>query len=133
MDVTINGCRLKIGDKSVLYFRFALPDEPNNKQLFQIFFNGNIYQVIKLPAKRLVPKTKIFHNDELQYEYLNEHRFFMKKGDKKLIEIKLKKKDLLKAFPEKQATLNRLFDTPQYKDRLNENLFAEILMAIDKE
>lgn len=128
----INGCRLKIGDKSVVYFRSALPNELNNKQLFQLFFNGNMYQVIKLPAKRLVPKTKIFHNDELQYEYLNEHRYFMKKGDKNLTEIKLKKKDLLKAFPEKKATLNRLFDTPQYKDRLTEKAFAEILVELDK-
>lgn len=74
----------------------------------------------------------MFHDDAAQQEYFAQHTYFIKKGDKKYEEIKLKKKALLEAFPEKKALLTRLFETPQYKDRLTEASLATILMELDK-
>ncbi len=128
----INGCKLSIDGKNVYYFKAQVPGNPNKRQLFQLIYNSDNYKVIKLPSKNLITKTKIFHDDAMQYEYFSQHTYFLKKGDKKYEEIRLKKKDLLEAFPEKKALLNRLFETPQYKERLNEATFATILMELDK-
>ena len=92
----------------------------------------NAYRAIKLPSKKLIPKTKIFDDDLQKYEYISEHRYFLKKGEGKFEEIKLKKNDLLKAFPEKKATLTKLFNTPQYKERLTEALLAKLLGELEK-
>ena len=128
----INGCRLNIEDKTVLYFKTQVPGEPNKRQLFQLLFNGETYKAIKLPSKKLITKNKIFHDDPVEYEYINQHQYFVKKGDGRYVEIKLKKKALLEAFPEKKAILTRLFETTQYKDRLNEAALANILMELEK-
>lgn len=128
----ISGCRLTIGGKSVIYFKAPVPGDANNRQLFQLIYNSDNCKVIKLPSKKLITKTKMFHDDAAQQEYFAQHTYFIKKGDKKYEEIKLKKKALLEAFPEKKALLTRLFETPQYKDRLTEASLATILMELDK-
>ena len=128
----INGCRLNIEGKAVLYFKSPVPGDPNNRQLFQLIYNSDNCKVIKLPSKKLITRTKMFHDDAAQQEYFAQHTYFIKKGDKKYEEIKLKKKALLEVFPEKKAILNQLFDTPQYKDRLTEASLANILMELDK-
>jgi hypothetical protein len=127
----ISGCKLSIEGKNVYYFRAQTPGNPNKRQLFQLIYNSENYKVIKLPSKSLINKTKIFHDDAIQYEYLSQHTYYLKKGDKKFEEIKLKKKDLLEFFPEKKALLNRLFDTPPYKEKLNEASFAALLLELE--
>ena len=132
-DVTkILGCKLNIEGKAVLYFKLDVPDAPNVRRMFQLVYNSNTYQVIKLPSKKLITKTKIFHDDPLQYEYIAQHRYFLKKGNGEFEEIKLKKKGLLAAFPDKKALITRLLATPQYKDGLNEAKLAAILAELDK-
>lgn len=128
----INGCRLKIDGKSVLYFRASLPVDINKKHLFQLLYNSDKYNVIKLPSKKLIPKTKMFHNDEQQYEYINEHRYFIKKGDGEFQEFKLKKKEIIKVFPEKKRILEKLFETKPYDERLSESLLAQLLVQLEK-
>ncbi len=129
---TINGCKLIINGKAVIYFKAQVPGDPSQKKLFQLVYYSDNYKVIKMPAKRLIPKTKIFHDDAQQYEYLNEHTFYVKKGDGRYEELKLKKKGVMEAFPEKKAVLTKLFETPAYKERLNEALLAGLLVEIDK-
>ena len=128
----INGCRLNIEKKTVLYFKSPVPGDPNNRQLFQLIYNSDNCKVIKLPSKKLIAKTKMFHDDPLQQEYFAQHTYFIKKGDNNYKEIKLKKKALLEAFPGKKAILTRLFETPQYKDRLTEAGLAAILTELEK-
>ena len=128
----INGCRLNIEGKTVLYFKSPVPGDPNNRQLFQLMYNSDNCKVIKLPSKKLITKTKMFHDDAAQQEYFAQHTYFIKKGDKKYEEIKLKKKSLLEVFSEKKVLLTQLFDTPQYKDRLTEASLANILMELEK-
>ena len=129
---TIASCQLTIEGKSVFYLRATVPTDLNKIRTFQLLFGSNAYRAIKLPSKKLIPKTKIFHDDPQQYEYISEHRYFLKKGEGKFEEIKLKKNDLLKAFPEKKATLTKLFNTPQYKERLTEALLAKLLGELEK-
>ena len=132
-DVTkILGCKLNIDRKTVLYFKLEVPDAPNVRRMFQLVYNSSNYQVIKLPSKKLITKTKIFHDDLLQYEYIAQHRYFLKKGNGQFEEIKLKKKGLLAAFPDKKVVLTRLLETPPYKDGLNEAKLAAILTELDK-
>ena len=73
----------------------------------------------------------MFHDDALKYEYMSQHTYYMKKGDNKFEEIKLKKKDLIAFLPEKKALLMRLFDTPAYKEKLNEASFATLLAELE--
>jgi hypothetical protein len=128
----INGCKLNIEGKSVFYFKAQVPGSPNKKRLFQLIYNNEKYRVIKLPSKKLITKTKIFHDDANQYEYISQHTYYLKKEEGHYIEVKLRKKSLLDAFPEKKAVLSKLFETPAYKERLNEASFAAILMELDK-
>jgi hypothetical protein len=129
--VTINACKLNINGKTVIYFRGQMPNDPNTRKLFQLIYNTDTYKVIKLPSKRLIPKTKIFHDDAQQYEYLNEHTYYLKKGEGKYSELKLKKKALLEAFPDKKALLTRIFEKPAYKEKLDEAALAAILTELD--
>lgn len=132
-DVTkISGCKLNIDGKIVLYLKMEVPDELNVRRMFQLLYNGDAYQVIKLPSKKLITKTKIFHDDPVAYEYIVQHRYFLKKENGKFEEMKLKKKGLLAAFPEKKARITRLLEAPQYKDGLNEAGLAAILADLDK-
>ena len=96
VDVTkIVGCKLYIEGKTVLYVKMEVPSELNMRRMFQIIYNTDTYQVIKLPAKSLVTKTKLFHDDPNQSEYIVQHRYFLKKGNGQFEEMKLKKKGLL--------------------------------------
>lgn len=132
-DVTkISGCKLNIDGKIVLYLKMEVPNEPNVRRMFQLLYNGDAYQVIKLPSKKLITKTKIFHDDPVAYEYIVQHRYFLKKENGKFEEMKLKKKGLLAAFPEKKARITRLLEAPQYKDGLDEAGLAAILAELDK-
>ena len=132
-DVTkLMGCRLDIDGKIVLYLKMEVPNEPNVRRMFQLLYSSDGHQVIKLPSKKLITKTKIFHDDPVAYEYIVQHRYFLKKGNGKFEEMKLKKKGLLAAFPEKKARIARLLEAPQYKDGLDEAGLAAILTELDK-
>ena len=127
----ISGCKLSIEGKNVYYIKAQTPGNPNKRQIFQLIYNSDNYKVIKLPSKTLINKTKMFHDDALKYEYMSQHTYYMKKGDNKFEEIKLKKKDLIAFLPEKKALLMRLFDTPAYKEKLNEASFATLLAELE--
>ena len=127
----ISGCKLSIEGKNVYYFKSETPDNPNKRQLFQLIYNSENYKVIKLPSKTLINKTKIFHDDAIQYEYISQHTYYLKKGNRNYEEFKLRKKDLLEFFPEKKALLNRLFETPPYKEKLNEASLSALLLALE--
>jgi hypothetical protein len=128
----ITGCKLNIDGKSVIYFKTEVPDNLSVRRMFQLIYSSETYQVIKLPAKKLITKPKIFHDDPERIEYVEQHRYFLKKGNGEFKEFKLKKKELLAAFPAKKALITRLLETPQYKRGLTEGGLAEILMELDK-
>ncbi len=128
----ISGCRININDKAVLYFRTEVPQELNKTRLFQLLYNSDVFRVIKLPSKQLITKNKIFHDDALQYEYVNYHRYFIQKKGGEYEEFKLKKKSLIELFPEKKTLINKLLNTPQYKERFTEVSFVALLTELEK-
>ena len=129
---TIVSVKLVINDKSVFYLNMETPSTLNKKTLYQLIYKSDNYFVVMLPIKKLITSQKIFHDDEQSYEYTISHRYFLKKKDDDFTEIGLRQKDLMKALPEKSATLAVLFKKPNYKERMTAGLLAELLNEVEK-
>jgi hypothetical protein len=127
----IKGCRMIINGKSVFYFGADVPTDYDKRRLFQLLYNSENYRVIKLPQKKLIPTHKVFHNDDMQFQYNIEHRYFIKTVDGQYAEFKLTKKGILKIFPDRKVFLEKLFETEPYKERMTESLFVELLTKVE--
>ena len=132
LPATIVSVKLVINDKSVFYLNMETPSTLNKKKLYQLIYKSDNYFVVMLPIKKLITSQKIFHDDEQSYEYTISHRYFLKKKDDDFTEIGLRQKDLMKALPEKSATLAVLFKKPNYKERMTAGLLAELLNEVEK-
>ena len=129
---TIATVKLDINGKSVYYLNMETPATLNKKKLYQLIYKSDNYCVVMLPIKKFITSQKIFHDDVQSYEYTTSHRYFLKKKDDDFTEIGLRKKDLIKALPEKAATLAVLFEKPNYKERMTAGLLAELLNEVEK-
>jgi hypothetical protein len=128
---TVLGCRMIINDKPVLYFRGEVPNVKDDRKIFQLVYNSDKYRVIKLPVKRLIPREKTFHNDLQGEEFRSEHRFFVQTDGGAFQEFGLKKKEILRVFADRQATLSALFDKPMYKEKLTEQSLSSLITDLE--
>ncbi len=135
---------LKLFNKTdtLLFFKMPVPGEKNMSKLFMVVYASPAYKLIKLPGKRYR-----YVNDKIPYgsgerydEYIDEHRYFIKIGKSAFTEIKPTQKALMKAFPQKKATLDKLFSTPEEvkpdekkKGNLKDFTLAQILQKIENE
>ncbi len=112
MNYDIEVAKLYIDNSTVTYFRAEVPNSGGIHRLFQALFVGKKYTFVKLPAKKLVKtdKTGGYNTGELYQEYIPVHRYFLQVNNKPFQEVKMTKKSLLKAMPQKKAALEELFE-----------------------
>ena len=127
---------------TLLFFKMQLPGEKNTSKLFMVIYASPAYKLIKLPGKRYrYVNDKIpFGSGERYDEYIDEHRYFIKKGQSSFTEIKPTQKALMKAFPQKREVLDSFFSTPEEvkpddkkKGNLKDFTLAQILQKIENE
>jgi hypothetical protein len=112
LNYEIEVAKLYIDNSTVTYFRAEVPNSGGTHRLFQVLFVGKKYTFIKLPAKKLVKTDNSggYNTGEVFQEYIPVHRYFLQVGNKPFQEIKMTKKSLLKAMPQKKKALEELFE-----------------------
>ncbi len=112
MNYDIEVAKLYIDNSTVTFFRAEVPNSEGIHRLFQVLFVGKKYTLIKLPVKKLVKvsNTGGYNSGEIFQEFIPVHRYFLQVNNKPFKEIKMTKKSLLKAMPQKKAALEELFE-----------------------
>jgi hypothetical protein len=122
-----------IDDKTVNFVKAQLP-KAENKRLFQVIYwssSMKLLRDIKKKAVRTKLKTSFSNNkvvDKIESDY---HYYFSRKNDN-LVEIKINKKGIIKALPNKEKEIERLFKTKTLKD-LTVTKLAELMQKLDTE
>jgi hypothetical protein len=112
LNYEIDIAKLYINGSTVTYFRAELPNSDGIKSLFQVLFIGKKYTFIKLPSKKLVKIDNRggYNTGEIYQEYIPVHRYFLQINNKPFQVIKMTKKSLLKAMPQKKTVLEEFFE-----------------------
>lgn len=108
----IDVAKLYVNGSTVTYFRAEVPNSGGNQRLFQILFVGKKYTLLKLPGKKLVKNdnTGGYNTGDINQEYIPTHLYFLQADNKPFQEIKMTKRSLLKALPQKKAALEDFFE-----------------------
>jgi hypothetical protein len=124
--------RLHFPTDTLIFFRSEIPNDKGKERLFLILYATKEYKLIKLPAKRFrtVNNKTPYATGEIYDEFKDDSKYFLKLGTGAFTEVSLSKKSLTKAIPSRKAALQKLFDTPEYKD-LNDWNVAGLLQKID--
>ncbi len=123
--------KLNYKDKVVFFTSMTLPEEGNKKILAQVIYSSKNYKLFKYRFKKTEATTD--ENGVAKISYEAAHRYFIKVAGKDFVEIKLKKKDLIKVVQLKKDSLETLLNTPQYSSDLDDVKVAELLQKIDSE
>ena len=112
LNYEIDVAKLYIKGSTITYFRAEVPNSEGIHRLFQVLFVGKKYTFIKLPSKKLVKTDNRggYNTGEIYQEYIPIHRYFVQVNNKPFQELKMTKKSLLKAMPQKKAALEELFE-----------------------
>lgn len=124
--------KLFIDTATVTYFRAEVPNSGGEHRLFQVLFVGKKYTLLKLPSKKLVKteKTGGYNTGEIYHEYIATHRYFLQSGEKPFEEIRMSKRSLLKAMPQKRAILEAFFE--EHEGDIHDYEIAELLQSTEQ-
>ncbi len=119
--------KLKIKGSTVTYLRAEVPGGAGEHRLFQVLFVGKKYSLLKLPGKKMVKEERTggYNTGEIYHEYIATHRYFLQTGQKTAVEIKMTKRSLLKAMPQKKSVLEAFFE--DYVGDIHDYEIAELL------
>ena len=129
----IEVAKLFINGTTVTYFRAEVPNGGGERRLFQVLFVGKKYSLLKLPGKKLVKEERTggYNTGEIYHEYIETHRYFLQTGQKTAEEIKMTKRSLLKAMPQKKALLQEFFE--DHEGDIHDYEIADLLEKSEKE
>jgi hypothetical protein len=120
-------CHIFNKDTTIVYQKAIIDGEKDPHKLYQVLYDSKNYTLLKYPHRKVIridEKTaltigRLYDKITLLFHY------YVKTDEKNFKEIKLKKKEVLKIFPTKKATLEELFKAPQYNEDFNDkNLIA---------
>jgi hypothetical protein len=123
-----------IDDKTVNFVKMPLANS-DSKRLFQVIYWSSNIKFLR-DIKKKVVRTKLqasFSNSKIVDEIKNDYHYYISKKDELLVEIKLNKKGIIKALPEKEKEIERLFKTKTYKNDLTVSKLAELMQKLDTE
>jgi hypothetical protein len=123
-----------IDDKTVNFVKMPLANS-DSKRLFQVIYWSSNIKFLR-DIKKKVVRTKLqapFSNHKIVDKIENDYHYYISKKDELLVEIKLNKKGIIKALPEKEKEIERLFKTKTYKNDLTVSKLAELMQKLDTE
>jgi hypothetical protein len=132
--VDIKACMMRQGTRTALFFQAEVPDEDGMTRLFQLIYQSNNYLLLKLPKKRLRtrPQKGMLNDNDFKDTYVSEPIYYLQEGKNDFVKIKLKKADILKALPQKQATVQALFEQSTFKGKIDEAKLTALLMELEQ-
>ena len=129
----IDTFRLFMDNRVVTYIKAIVPEENDLHKLYQVIHWGTQVKMIKMPRKRIVKVTNsdVFSSGETYDQFENQDWYFFKMNDRPFQKIKISKKSLFEAMPEKKRLLTKLFDTPQFKGELTDIKLEKLIQEIE--
>ena len=130
----IDTFRLFMDNRVVTYIKAIVPEENDLHKLYQVIHWGTQVKLIKMPRKKIVKVTNsdVFSSGETYDQFENQDWYYLKMNDRPFLKVKILKKALFEAMPEKKRLLTKLFDTPQYKGELTDVKLEKLIQEIDK-
>jgi hypothetical protein len=120
-----------IDDKTVTFVRVQLPDakEPTVVQL--IYWSPKLKLLRDIKKKLLRNKETGAYNDgKVTDKVVNDYRYYFSKNDEELSFIKPNKKGFIRALPDKEVEIERIFKTKAFDD-LTVSKLAELMQKLD--
>lgn len=123
-----------IEDKTVTFVRVQLPDSKEATVVQLIYWSPKLKLLRDIKKKLLRNKENGAYNDgKVTDKVINDYRYYFSKNDEELVFIKPTKKGFIKALPNKEIELERLFKTKEFKDDLTVSKLAELMQKLDVE
>ncbi len=121
-----------IEDKTVTFVRVQLPDSKEATVVQLIYWSPKLKLLRDIKKKLLRNKENGAYNDgKVTDKVVNDYRYYFSKNDEELVFIKPTKKGFIKALPNKEIELERLFKTKEFKDDLTVSKLAELMQKLD--
>jgi hypothetical protein len=145
-----DGTTMHLNEKDILYCKIFYGKDvhtfmpvalPNEKQLTLLQV---IYKTPTLQLYRHIRKIVKFQrdsysysnpsgNNELTVDLKNDYSYYIRKGDKELLqEVSITTKSFIKALPEKEKTIIRLFNEAKKRDNLTVSTICKMMGKLDK-
>jgi hypothetical protein len=125
--------QLNIGDKTINFVKTNLPHikEPTIVQVIYWSPKMRLFRDIK---KKIIKNKEYFpySGGEVPSKIVNDYTYYFSKNDEQLMFIKPQKKGFIKALPDKEKEIVRLFKTKKFED-LTVSKLAELMQKLDVE
>ena len=110
----IDTFRLFLNNRTVNYIKAEVPEENDLHKLYQVIHWGTQVKLIKMPRKRIVKVTNsdVFSSGETYDQFENQDWYYLKMNDRPFLKIKISKKSLFEAIPEKKTIAHQAFRYP---------------------
>jgi hypothetical protein len=123
-----------IGDKIVTFVR---TDLPNSKEatVVQVIYWSPKYKLLRDIKKKLLRNKEngAYNDGKVTDKVINDYRYYFSKNNEPLEYIKPNKKGFIRALPDKEGAIERLFKTKEFKDDLTVSKLVELMQKLDVE
>jgi hypothetical protein len=120
-----------IDDKSVTFFKTQLPNSESPAIVQIVYWSSNmtLFRDIK---KKLVrqKESSAYSGGKVFDKIMSDYQYYFSKKDAPIIHIKPNKKGFIKALPDKEKEIERLFKTKKFDD-LTVSKLADLMQKLD--
>jgi hypothetical protein len=131
-------CKIYYGKDVHTFMPVALPNE-KNLTLLHVIYKTPTLQLYRHIRKIVKPQRDTYQyanpgaNTELTLGLRNDYRYFIRKSDKTpLQEVSIAAKSFIKALPEKEKTITRLFKESKVRGNLTVSAICKMMGKLDK-
>ena len=131
----ISTFNLQIGAKKIIFARFKMPEKNEKHKLLQVIYLSPTLVFLRDSKKTLrrVNDTGAYSRGKVYDEIEEDYHYFLSKDRSVLIEVKPTRKSFIKALPDREKKIEKLFNMPKYKKELTISLIAELLKELDSD
>jgi hypothetical protein len=131
---SIDTFMIVVDNRVNVFVKAIVVGESEIHKLYQAVYLDSSYSMIKLLQKKIVKvtSTDVFSANDNYDEFQNQDIYFIKKGNNPYQKVKISKKGLFEALPEKKNALTRLFDSSKMKGELTDAKLAILMQSIQK-
>jgi hypothetical protein len=129
-------CKINYGKTMHTFMPVALPKE-KKLTLLHVVYKTPTLQLYRHIHKIATSQRESYQyaagNSELTLELRNDYRYYIRKGDKDLLqEVNINAKSFIKALPEKEKTITRLFKEAKVRGNLTVSAICKMMGKLDK-
>jgi hypothetical protein len=122
-----------IDDKSATFFKTQLPNA-ESPSIVQVVYWSSKMTLFRDIKKKLARQreSSAYSSGKVYDKIVSDYQYYFSKKDGSIVHIKPNKKGFIKALPEKEKEIERLFKTKKFED-LTVSKLAELMQKLDVE